>query len=211
MSRVYALALTGERFGRWIVLNKREMKGPHGEIFWHCRCDCGSTRDVQAKGLRSGESTSCGCYHREAVTIHGMTKSRTWKSWDSMLQRCENPNAPDYAKYGGRGIKIVPEWHEFEKFFAAMGERPADTTLERNEVDGDYSPDNCRWASASEQQRNKRNAIRITLKGVTKNVHDWAADLGVSVTTLKSRIEKGWSAELTLTTPVRPKRPVKGK
>lgn len=208
MSRIYALSLAGQTFGRWTVISKSH-KGARGEIFWLCRCECGSEKPVTAGNLRSGTSTSCGCYHREVVTAHGMTKTRTWKSWDSMLQRCENPKAPDYPRYGGRGIKVAPEWHDFERFLTDVGERPAATSLERDDVHGDYRPGNCRWATASEQQRNKTNAIRATMNGITKSVHDWAAELSIPAAVIKWRLEKGWSDVLALTTPVRPKAPAR--
>lgn len=204
--QLHALELSGQRFGRWEVLYKSH-KNKAGEIYWFCRCDCGTERSVKARNLRRGESTSCGCYWREVVTTHGMTKTRTWKSWDSMLQRCENQTAPDFPRYGGRGIKVVPEWHEFERFFADMGERPEGKTLERNDVDGPYGPKNCQWATASAQQRNKRNAILLTVNGETKSVHVWAQETGMSVDLLKWRIKKGWPSAEILTTPARPKRP----
>lgn len=206
MTRVHALALTGERFGRWIVLS-RSHKNERGEIYWNCRCDCGRDGVVQAKTLRVGQSTSCGCYHREAVTTHGMSKSRTWKSWDSMHQRCTNSSAPDYHRYGGRGIRITERWNFFEHFLDDLGERPKEMSLERNDVNGDYEPGNCRWATATEQQRNRQDAILLTLNGVTKNIHDWAEKVGISVSTLKSRSGARWDDYRTLTTPARPKRP----
>lgn len=208
MSRGYALSLAGQRFGRWTVVSKSH-KGAGGVIFWLCRCDCGSEAPVRAARLRDGTSTSCGCYHREVVSTHGMTKTRSWKSWDSMLQRCENPKAPDYPRYGGRGIKVAPEWHDFERFLADVGERPEGTTLERLDVDGDYRTGNCRWATASEQQRNKTNSIRATFNGLTKSVQDWADELGVPAAVIKWRLAKGWSDALALTTPVRGKAPAR--
>ena len=206
MSSAHALSLTGERFGRWLVLSKAH-KNQRGEIYWNCRCDCGVEKAVRANLLTTKQSTSCGCYHRDAVTIHGMSLSPTWKSWDSLWQRCCNPNAPDYNNYGGRGIKVAPEWSNFTRFLADMGERPEGTTLERKDVNGNYESSNCKWATPTEQQRNRRDAIRLTLNGVTKNVHDWAEQLGIPVTTLKSRSGARWPDHRVLTTPVRPKRP----
>lgn len=206
MTRAHALMLTGERFGRWLVLS-RSHSGSRGEVYWDCRCDCGKTGIVRAGILRRGESTSCGCYHRDAVTTHGLSNSPTWNSWASMMQRCENPNAPDYGRYGGRGIKIAAAWHDFENFVTDMGERQKGTSLERCDVNLGYEPSNCRWASPTEQQRNRRDAVTLTMDGVTKNIHDWAEEVGISVSTLKSRSGARWDDYRTLTTPARPKRP----
>jgi len=206
--KIHSLDLLGQRFGRWTVLAKSH-RSKWGDIFWSCRCDCGNDGVVRAGNLRNGTSTSCGCYHKEAVTRHGMTHSRTWKSWDSMLQRCENPAAPDFGRYGGRGIKVCQQWHDFRCFLADMGERPERTTLERDNVNGNYEPGNCRWATASEQQRNKQNAIRLVFNGETKSVHDWAEQTGMPIHVLKWRIRQGWPAADVLSKPIRPKRPAR--
>lgn len=206
MRKDHALDLCGQRFGRWTVLGKSH-KDRRGAIFWLVRCACGTERSTRGSHLRNGQSTSCGCYHREAVTKHGMTLTRTWKSWDSMLQRCENPNAPDYGEYGGRGIKVCRQWHDFNSFFADMGERPEGKTLERDKVNGNYTPKNCRWATASEQQRNKQNAIVATVNGVTKSVHDWADETGIPAAVIKWRLVQGWNHAEAIRHPVRPKKP----
>ena len=205
-TRSHALNLVGQRFGRWVVLSKSH-KNIRGEIFWTCKCDCGSERAVKTTSLRSGASQSCGCFQLERVTKHGMAGSRTHKSWESMLQRCENPKSPDFHRYGARGIKVHAEWHEFSNFVSSMGERPKGMTLERKDTNGDYMPGNCLWADASSQQRNKRNSIRATMNGVTKSIHDWEAETGIPVGVIKWRLKKGWPDVLALTKFVRPKAP----
>lgn len=206
MSRVHRLSLDGQRFGRWIVVSKHH-KNERGEIYWLCKCDCGSEGVVQAKTLRVGQSTSCGCYHKEMISTHGMTKSRTWKSFDAMHQRCGNPKSPDYHRYGGRGITVSVEWDRFEAFLADMGERPPGKTLERNDVDSAYSKGNCRWATSSEQARNRRNTFRATMNGVTKSVSDWAEELRMPPNVIKWRLLNGWTDLLALTTPLAPTGP----
>jgi hypothetical protein len=206
MAKIHSLELTGQRFGRWLVLGRSHV-GNHGVVMWLCRCDCGAEKTVKAALLRRGESKSCGCYHRERVTIHGMTKTRTWKTWDSMFQRCENPNSPDYHRYGGRGIHVCERWHLFANFYADMGDRPDGMSLDRIKVDLGYSPENCRWATESQQQRNRRDAVMVTWRGETKNIHDWSERLGIKMDTLKNRLGAGWPVERAMMTPTRPKRP----
>lgn len=202
MSKIHSLDLTNRRFGRWLVLSRGHVN-VRGEVHWLSRCDCGVEREIKAGSLRTGKSVSCGCYHKERITVHGMTKTRTWKTWDSMLQRCENPNAPDYDRYGARGIKVCAEWHEFLKFLADMGERPEGKTLDRIDVNGMYEPSNCQWATATQQQRNRTDAITATIDGVTKSVWDWADETGVPSGVIKWRLSKGWSHSDAVHKPVR--------
>ena len=120
---------------------------------------------------------------------HGMTGTRTFKSWDSMIQRCTNENAPDYHRYGAIGIKVCNRWREsFEAFLADMGERPDNTTLDRYPIKGgNYEPANCRWATPDQQQRNLKNNLFLTHQGVTKHLVDWANDKGIPYDLLRRR------------------------
>jgi hypothetical protein len=154
--------LTGKRFGRWtVVAYARGQK-------WHCVCDCGTRRVVRGQCLRTGESRSCGCLHKELVkarhTKHGMCGSREYHSWQSMKARCLNPNNPNYEKYGGRGIRPCEEWLPFVPFFADMETRPPGCSLDRIDVNGNYEPSNCRWADAKQQARNQRPRRARTVK-----------------------------------------------
>lgn len=196
------LILSGLRFGRWLV-GKETRKGNHGEILWECLCDCGTVRFVKAGGLTGGTSTSCGCAHKEAVTIHGGTATPTFYTWQSMKQRCYYEKAKSYSYYGGRGITICERWREsFENFLADMGEKPKGHSLDRIDNDGPYSPENCRWASNHTQQRNKPSTCTLTYNGETLNVYEWAERVGSTAKRIRERMRAGWAAEDVLFRPV---------
>jgi hypothetical protein len=136
-----------------------------------------------------------------ANKTHGRTKSPEYGSWRAIVTRCTKPTAQQFRDYGGRGITICDRWRaSFEDFLADMGERPGPGySVEREDNDGPYSPDNCRWATAKEQVRNRRNTHFLTLNGVTKSLQEWAEELGISARTLYTRIfAYGWPVERAL-------------
>lgn len=187
--------LTGRSFGRWTVIGFG-YKSRFGELLWNCKCECGREKAVKAAILRKGESTSCGCLHREAVTTHGMSNTRTFKSWDTMKQRCFNSNAPDFDRYGGRGIKVCERWRtSFSAFLEDMGERPEGYTLDRIDNEGDYELDNCKWSTGSEQQQNTRVSIWLTIGGETRPLKEWAKVACVGISSLRRRYHAGWKHE----------------
>jgi len=174
-----ATEITGQVFGRLTVLGRAGSHvQPNGtkRPTWLCRCSCGEETVVQGCRLKSGNTSSCGCLHaeksadtgrafREKVTIHGHSRLRdgrpspTYISWYNMKQRCLNPKATHYRHYGGRGITICDGWlSSFEAFLADMGERPAGTSLERIDPNGNYERANTRWADLKEQRANRRAA-----------------------------------------------------
>jgi len=123
---------------------------------------------------------------------HGLTHSRVFKSWDSMLQRCTNPNAPDYPRYGGKGITVCDKWRSFDAFYSDMGDRPEGTTLDRYpNKNGSYEPGNCRWATPLEQQLNRNNTMYVTHGGVTKTLIEWADEKGMPRGLLRNRVHAG--------------------
>lgn len=198
--------LTGETFGRWTVIRIIGMR-KSGAI-WLCACDCGTERAVDHSGLISGASKSCGCLRRELTrkrsTTHGMSRSSEHCIWTKMIQRCTNPSDKKYSSYGGRGIAVCESWRKsFQAFYADMGPRPSTGhSIERIDNDGDYSPENCRWATATEQGNNKRNNHMLTFDGRTMTLAQWDRERGFRGGVILYRLQHGWSIEEAITTPL---------
>ncbi len=172
MSRL--IDLTGQVFGRWTVLRFDSAK--NGDAYWICKCACGTVRSVNGYHLRSGRSTSCGCYSAELVrksprgTTHGLKKAnpRLYRIWQCMLNRCRRKKDKYYHRYGGRGISVCEEWHSFPPFYewaVANGYKDI-LTIDRIDVDGNYEPANCQWITmvenskkAIEDRRRKKHEV----------------------------------------------------
>ena len=207
----YAADLVGKRFGKLTVLYRTE--NHDGQVaHWMCKCDCGKTHETTTYLLTSGSVKSCGCLH---FSQNNECKSRIYGVWDNMLRRCEKSYTSQYKDYGGRGISVCPEWHNFETFKKWAYENGYDEnakhgqcTLDRIDSDGDYCPANCRWTNAKIQSRNKRNNRYITINGVTRLIKDWADIYKISYSTIFSRLSHGWSDYEAVTTPVGQKRKV---
>lgn len=205
--------LTGHTFGRLTVLG-RSQRRTKWQIHWDCVCECGNTCDVGGKSLRTGDVRSCGCLRKESIAAigrraakHGKTGTGAYESWAAMKYRCSNSNHMHFDNYGGRGIKVCERWLSFENFYEDMGDRPEGMTLDRYpDFDGDYEPNNCRWATSIEQSNNKRNSHIISHNGETRTMTQWAKHLGIRPGTLSERIRKGWSIEDVLSKPLSPAR-----
>ncbi len=199
--------LKGMRFGRWTVVG---LSPTRGWPTWVCVCDCGKSKELKAERIKRRESRSCGCLQRELTSKRSVRQ--TDPLWDrerrihqGMRQRCSNPNNKWYHRYGGRGIKVCDRWLESaQNFFDDMGHAPEGFELDRIDNDGNYEPLNCRWASRSQQMRNTGVNRRLTHGGQTLLMSEWAEILGVSLSTLKSRVRIGWSDERVVTTPAGP-------
>ena len=172
---------------------------------WSCVCACGETATVGAQAMRTGNTSSCGCLRREvtgaARRAHGKTASRAYNSWAHMLQRCNNPAAHRWPLYGGRGITVCEKWKSFEGFFEDMGDPPEGMSLDRIDVNGNYEPSNCRWATQKEQTRNMRRTRYVQIGGETKPLAEWCERLGVPYSMARDRLNRGWLPERALTEP----------
>lgn len=197
--------LKGIRFGKLTAL-RQDHKDAARQIVWECKCDCGRVHYSPAGQLRSGVVLSCGCSRATHGHTRGEGVSPTYKSWNSMRQRCENKSDPSYERYGGRGITVCARWASFENFLSDMGQRPQGKTLDRIDVNGNYEPSNCKWATPTQQQRNRRDARNVTAKGKTLSIHEWAALLGTSAQAIAWRLKQGMTAEEAVTNPIRHKR-----
>lgn len=197
--------LVGKRFGRWTVKERASdhvtAKGYH-HVMWRCVCDCGTERCVRGKSLTCGISKSCGCMRDELLgqraRKHGGFGTRLYAIWISMRQRCNNPNHHSYHNYGGRGIKICPEWDDYEIFreWAIRAGYKEDAerglyTLDRIDVNQGYQPNNCRFATMREQAENRRDSIWVEHDGEIHPLTVWSEILDIEYTTLWSRYRRG--------------------
>lgn len=206
MAKAHSIRI-GDTFGRWTVLAYAGKQGTHH--CWRCRCICGTLRSVRALRLLSSRSRSCGCLTRERVkeacTRYGRALAREHEIWRGMHRRCNDPSCTGYKKYGARGIAVCPRWRDFFAFLDDMGTCPSrEHSIDRIDNNDNYEPGNCRWATPKEQGRNRRDNHLLTHAGETLSLAAWAERLGISYSTLRSRRNLlHWSAEKTLTTPVR--------
>lgn len=189
--------IVGERFGRWEVI---EQKQKYKVL---CRCDCGVVREVCVGNLKRGGSRSCGCLLRETnvkrcrlIPDASVAGSRLYGVWATVKSRCFNPNFPKYARYGARGITMCDRWkNSFVDFLADMGEPPEGYTLERIDNNGNYCPENCRWATRKEQSRNQSTNRVGIVDGQTMCVAEASERFGVKYRTIIGRLNRGLTME----------------
>ncbi len=213
--------LTGRAYGRLRVLRHagwyQQPNGTRGSL-WRCLCDptlggCGAEMDARVGKLNNGHTRSCGCLQAErrgaGSITHGATRNKVGASrlsaeygaWQGMRRRCYQPGDAKFSLYGARGIGMCDRWRDdFAAFLADMGARPSPLfSLDRIDVNGPYSPENCRWATQKEQQRNRRDNRVIEFRGEKRCIAEWAELLGIKRATVQRRLSVGWSVERALT------------
>lgn len=207
------LDLTGQRFGRLTAIQRK--KSQKGRSMWLCQCDCGNQKVVSSNHLTRGAVKSCGCLNKEIAhergelskigertRKHGDFGTKLYGVWAGIKRRCQNPNTKYYADYGGRGIRVCEDWQNYEPFkeWALSQGYHEGMSIERIDVDGDYSPENCKWIPLSEQNRNKRLTVYIEYQGKRYTVKEVAAITGLKERTIRARYERGWSSEQIFST-----------
>lgn len=211
--------LTGEKYGKLTVL-KREGKDRQKCLLWKCKCDCGNEIIVRGSSLRNSHTQSCGCHKTERLKkthyIHGKARTKIYKCWKSMIDRCYNENNSSYHNYGGRGIGVCKEWLDGKtgliNFWDWSINNGFDKHLSIDRIDNNkgYAPDNCRWTTMKVQSMNKRNNHNITFQRQTKCMTAWGEDTGLTANCLSARLNHyKWPIEKALTSPSR-KHPKQG-
>lgn len=204
-----AINLAGRRFGRLTAIER--VASPKAQAQWRCVCDCGKETVVRSQDLRNGHTKSCGCYglevstsHTPSFSTHKESRSRLYRAWIGIKGRCNNCKSKDYSYYGGRGIKVCPEWDKsylaFRDWALASGYRD-DLTIDRIDVNGSYCPENCRWVDMKTQMNNTRANRKITQNGETRTLAEWAERTGIAYETIRYRATSGKPADDVLRLP----------
>lgn len=180
---------------------------PADKTRWECMCDCGNITLVYGNNLVRGAVKSCGCLKHRVRDTHHKSFTRVYRIYAKIKRRCFSEDDGAYPSYGGRGITMCEEWRKsFEAFYTwSMQNGYSDElSIDRIDNDGDYTPQNCRWATAKEQSNNRRSCIKVTMNGRTQNLKEWCDELGISYKTVHQRINGyNWDAIKALTTPIR--------
>ncbi len=194
---------TGLKYARLLVVNRAaNASETDTNARWHCKCDCGRMSVAYGRDLETGKVKSCGCLSAERNYKHGAARTKVYRVWIAMRNRCQNPTNPSYKNYGGRGITVDPSWENFAVFSQDMGERPKGHSLERKDNNGPYSKENCIWATSKIQHNNKRTNRFLTAFGRTLTFAQWGDEYGIPWTTIRARIERyGWPIEDAVSRP----------
>lgn len=209
--------ITGQKFNRLTAI-RCVGKDKHNYALWEFKCDCGKTIVARGKYVRNGNTKSCGCYNIDSIKArnkiihrkHGETHTKLFHIWTGMLTRCNNKNAINFHDYGAKGVSVCEEWaKDFIKFrdWALENGYSPELTIDRRDFNGNYEPDNCRWITMKEQQRNRSSNKLITYKGETHCMVEWAEIVGIKYDILQKRLNNpNYSVERALTEPPRPRK-----
>lgn len=212
MQKYFPEQMIGNKYGKLTVIS---IEKQNQRTLLNCKCECGNHIIREVYMIGSGVVKSCGCSKGDAIKRYNNSGKRSkgcfkdgrslhplYGTWFQMISRCENPNKNHYDRYGGRGIKVCEEWHDFWNFVKwsdSVGGRPKGYTLDRIDNDGDYEPSNCRWADWKTQTTNKSSNVFVEYNGVRKTMIEWCEELNIHPHTLQNRIKRGWSVERALT------------
>lgn len=200
--------IKGKRFGRLVALEYL------GHSMWRCKCDCGTVKDIAFNSLNKGYTVSCGCYHRDVCSgkpainrTHNMRNTPEYNIWSMMKNRCVNPNCNRHQFYKDKGVKVCDRWlgpDGFIHFIEDMGMRPGPNhSIDRIDNDGDYCPENCRWATDKEQANNHNNNFIVEYNGRRQTLALWCEELSLPYGTIWMRFRRGWSAKKAFEQPLR--------
>jgi len=204
-----AIDLSGQRFGRLLVIQRAPENSTLGKrrTQWLCRCDCGNDHIAATGDLRKGDTQSCGCLKRELDVSrnkrHGESGTKLHNIWKAMNRRCTDAKLSDYHYYGGRGIRVCNEWRDdyctFRKWALSHGYQNG-LTIDRIDTNGNYEPSNCRWVTHREQCNNRRSNRMFTHNGVSASIQQWSDRTGIPYSTLYMRLRNGWRFEDAIST-----------
>jgi hypothetical protein len=194
--------ITGQKFNRLTVIERSHFKNKN--TYWKCICECGNETIIRGRAIRNGETKSCGCLNKEVVSKNSKTlklkhggcvkKNSLYTAWMNIKGRCSNKNKPEYKNYGGRGIRMYSSWkNDFSEFkeWALNNGYEEGLTIDRIDVNGNYEPNNCKWATRTEQANNKRNTVYVMYEGELRSINEVSKLTGLRQQLLQSRKKKG--------------------
>ena len=190
---------TGETFGRLTARRLIARDAKWNDHRWLFSCECGGEKIAGIKQVKAGKVSSCGCAFRQMMQdrnrTHGLSAvcSKEYAVWKGMRDRCQRPSNKSFKDYGARGISVCARWKDFSTFYSDMGQRPAGASIDRIDHDANYSPENCRWASARAQANNKRSNHLIEMGGESKTLAEWCAEIGIEPSKVRYRLKAGMS------------------
>lgn len=211
IGRYERLDLTGKRYGRLVVIEfVGTLPNDKSISLWKCKCDCGNEKIIKTGSLQSGTTKSCGCLRLDKIRTHNKSNTRIYRIWQGIKRRCNNTNCNAYKIYGARGIKICDEWSNingFDNFYNwSMDNGYSDAlTIDRIDVNGNYEPDNCRWATMEEQGNNRRDTKKYVIDGESHTITEWSKISGISKVNIRWRIKSGWDIKKAVFKPLETK------